>query len=216
MTKHSGVAAEAVGHRPRCSDTSAVETQANGADVVNVRLQTSSRSTRRQPPAQQVRQLGDVTGEARGHPYAPCEEDAGPAPPRNRHPRRVPNRWRGGLWHLVVQRPRPSLGSPPAPPGIAMVCARRPLWSVGHAPGADRQAHVGAMVHEMAIAGRTDRRVRSPGEPMPREPQPLRPSSSLVLIACPPAPAGSHACGEFSVLPLMKIKWSSAVCRSAR
>jgi hypothetical protein len=108
------------------------------------------------------------------------------------------------------------LGRPPAPPGIAMVCARRPLWSVGHAPGADRQAHVGAMVHEMAIAGRTDRRVRSPGEPMPREPQPLRPSSSLVLIACPPAPAGSHACGEFSVLPLMKIKWSSAVCRSAR
>jgi hypothetical protein len=42
---------------------------------VNVRLQTSSRSARRQPPAQQVRQLGDVTGEARGHPYVSFAPD---------------------------------------------------------------------------------------------------------------------------------------------
>jgi hypothetical protein len=46
-----------------------------GADVVNVRLQTSSRSARRQPPALQVRQLGDVAGEARGHPYVSFAPD---------------------------------------------------------------------------------------------------------------------------------------------
>jgi hypothetical protein len=45
----------------------------------------------------------------------------------------------------------PSHGSPPAPPGIAMVCARCPLRSVWHALGADRQAHVGAIVHEMPL-----------------------------------------------------------------
>ena len=49
------------------------------------------------------------------------------------------------------QRPRPSLDSPGALPVLALVCACSPLRGVRHAPGADRQAHVSAMVHEMPL-----------------------------------------------------------------